>query len=268
MTPHALDLTIGIILLLSTLVAYYRGIVREFFMLAGLALATFVSVKAGHLLLPDVSKWLGVLPNPADEKPTVLSLLKPTVAADVVAYGGVFLAVFIVMVLIRMMVSHWVSVAGLTLADRLGGAIFGFARGFLIVLVVFATCLFMAYKGETDALPDWAKNSVSVPILETALAWADKNVDLKGSLKTVADKIQKVDFDKVSRDAGDAASELKAEVKHEEAVIQKAPESSTPPVAAAPVAPVTEAPASAPVPALAPQPEAPAPTPAAVGKAP
>jgi len=62
MTPHALDLTIALILILSTLVAYFRGIVRELFMLAGFTLAAFISVKAGHLLVPDVSKWMGTLP--------------------------------------------------------------------------------------------------------------------------------------------------------------------------------------------------------------
>src|ERR1700735_4880274 len=112
MTPHALDLTVGIIIFLSTLVAYYRGIVREFFTLAGLALATFVSVRGGHMLGPDVSRWMGALPNPADEKPTVLSLLKPTVATEVISYGGIFLLVFILMILIRMMISHWISGAG------------------------------------------------------------------------------------------------------------------------------------------------------------
>ena len=265
MTPHALDLTIAIILLLSTLVAYFRGIVREFFMLAGLALATFVAFKAGHLLLPEVSNWLGVLPNPADEKPTVLSLLKPTVAANVVAYGGVFLAVFIFMVIIRVMVSHWVSGAGLTLADRLGGALFGFARGFLLVLVVFATCLYMAYAGEAEQLPEWAKNSVSVPILENALAWTEKNVDLRSSIKTVAGKLEKINFDKAASAAANAENELKSEVKHEEAVIQKAPDAaaSAPAVEAAPVAPVTASPEPAPAPTPAPQPATPAPAPAA-----
>ena len=127
MTPHALDITVAIIILLSTLSAYFRGFVREFFMLIGLALATFIAYKAGHLLQPDVAQWLGATPNnPDSEKPTVLGLLKPTQATDVISYGGVFLGVFILMIIIRMMISHWVSGAGLTMADRVGGAIFGF----------------------------------------------------------------------------------------------------------------------------------------------
>src|SRR6185312_565433 len=105
MTPHALDITIGIIILLSTVAAYFRGIVREFFMLAGLALATYVSAKAGHLLEPDVAQWLNAHPGSTNEKASALGgLLTPTIATHVVAYGGLFLGVFIVMGLIRMMI--------------------------------------------------------------------------------------------------------------------------------------------------------------------
>jgi membrane protein required for colicin V production len=281
MTPHALDITVAIIILLSTLVAYFRGIVREFFMLAGLGLASFVSVKAGHLLVPDVSQWMNAHPESTNEKASALGgLLTPTIATNAVSYGGIFLGVFILMVIIRMMISHWVSGAGLTMVDRLGGAFFGFARGFLLVLIVFATCLYMDadYKGDPDKLPSWAKDSVSVPILETALSWTDKNIDLKGDLKQVADKIEHVDFDKAAKSGGNAASELKAEVQHEEAAVQKAadmpsapPSASGPAVGAAPVAPVSAMPVSAPspgpVPALAPLPAPPAPAPAAAGKA-
>ena len=265
MTPHALDLTIALIILLSTLVAYFRGIVRELFMLAGFALAAFVSVKGGHLLVPDVAKWMGTLPNPADEKPTVLSLLKPSVATDVVAYGGVFLLIFILMVVIRMMISHWVNAAGLSVADKVLGAFFGFFRGFLLVFVVFSTCLYMAYKGDTDDLPEWAKNSVSVPILESTLIWTNKNIDLKSTIKTVDDKLQKINFDKTAKEATDAGSELKAEVKKEETNIQKSePETPPPAVPVPPVtaAPVPSTPSSAPLPAgkgPAPTPDAPAP---------
>ncbi len=36
MTPNALDLTVAIIILLSIPIAYFRGIVRELFMLGGI----------------------------------------------------------------------------------------------------------------------------------------------------------------------------------------------------------------------------------------
>ncbi len=261
MTPHALDISVALILLLSTLVAYFRGIVREVFMLTGFALATFVAYRGGHLLVPDVSSWLGAVPNAADEKPTVLGLLKPSVATDVISYGGVFLLIFVLMVVIRMMISHWVNAAGLSVMDKVLGAFFGFFRGFLLVFVIFATCLYMAYKGETDDLPDWAKKSVSVPILESALVSTNKAIDLPTTIKGIADKLQKINFDKTAHDAGD---ELKNEVKKEETSVQKSQPDAppapvpntlpeTPAAAAPPVAPVSAAPA--------PPPPAPAPPP-------
>jgi membrane protein required for colicin V production len=265
MTPHALDLTIAFIILLSTMVAYFRGIVRELFMLGGIALATFVAYKGGHLLVPDVSKWLGALPNGADEKPTVLGILKPTVATDVASYGGVFMLIFTLMVVIRMMISHWINAAGLTVADKVLGAFFGFFRGFLLVFVVFTTCLYMAYAGETNDLPEWAKNSVSVPVLTSTLAWTNKNIDLKTTMKDIASRLQRVDFDKVNKEAGDAATELKAEVKKEEVDVQKSTETTpavaapAPAPAAQPVAPVTQTPVPPPDAAAGKAPAPPAP---------
>jgi membrane protein required for colicin V production len=262
MTPLALDLTIGFIILLSTLVAYFRGIVREFFMLAGLALAALAAYKLGHVLEPEVGNWIKAHAEGGDEKAKVLGLLTPDIATKVIAYGGVFLSVFVVMILIRMMISHWVSGAGLTLADRLGGAAFGFARGFLLVLVVFATCFFMGYQGDPEKLPEWAKNSVSVPVLQNSLAWTDKNVDLRGSLKNVGDKIQQINFDKVGTSTNSAVNDLKEAVKREEAEIQKAPEMD-----AAPVEPVIggEPMPTSPMPDITPPPS---PEPAAAGKGP
>ncbi len=110
-------------------------------------------------------------------------------------------------------------------------------------------------RSETDALPEWAKKSTSVPILESSLIWTNKTVDLPTVIKGIADKLQKINFDKTAKEAaGNAATELKAEVKKEEIQIQK----SQPEVP----------PAAVPVPAVA----APAfrfrPTPATAGKGP
>jgi len=115
----------------------------------------------------------------------------------------------------------------------------------------------MAYKGDTDDLPEWAKNSVSVPILESTLIWTNKNIDLKTMIKTVDDKLQKINFDKTAKDTGD---ELKAEVKKEETNIQKSEPETPPP--AVPVPPVSAAPVpSTPAPAPLPAGKGPAPTP-------
>lgn len=53
MTPAILDIAVIVILLLSTLIAYFRGIIREIFTIIGLLAASFISYKFGHLLIPQ-----------------------------------------------------------------------------------------------------------------------------------------------------------------------------------------------------------------------
>ena len=223
MTPLALDITIGTIIFLSTLIAYFRGIVREFFTLAGFALATFASYEGGHLLVPGLGKWLGVLPDSTQEKVSILGLLTPTMASKVIAYGGVFLLVLVLMIVIRLLISRWIKEAGLGVVDRLLGAGFGFLRVFLLVFVVYATCFYLIGK---DKFPDWAKNSTSVPVLGSTMDWTNKHVDLSKIIQDrgngIAITLDKVDLDKLSPETAGAAKELKDEMKKEVTQIQKA----------------------------------------------
>ena len=259
MTPLAFDLTIGAIIFLSTLIAYFRGIVREIFTLAGFALATFVAYKGGHLLMPGVGKWLGVLPEGGHEKADVLGLVTPTIGAYVISYGGVFLLIFTLMIIIRLLISRWINEAGLGVVDRLLGAGFGFLRGFLLIFVVYATCYYLISR---DKFPEWAKDSYSVPILDSTLAWTKTHIDLDKIIEDrgsgIAIKLDKVDLDKVGKETGDAAKELKADVKKEETEIQKAvpemPPAPAPEVQPLAVQPAPQQPVTPPPPAAAPQP--------------
>ena len=273
MTPHALDLAIGAIILLSTLIAYFRGIVREFFTLAGFALASFISYKGGHLLVPGLGKWLGVPPEGSNEKvDLVLGLVSPTVASYIIAYGGVFLLVFILMIVLRVMATRWIKEAGLSVVDRLLGAGFGFLRGFILVFVVYTTCYYLISK---DKFPEWVKNSHSAPIFEGTLAWTKTHIDLDKMIEDrgngIAIKLDKVDLDKAGAETGEAAKELKAEVKKEETEIQKAiPETPPAPLPSAPPAPVVvpQAPAAVQPPVQPPAPPVAPPAPAVVQPAP
>jgi membrane protein required for colicin V production len=256
MTPTALDIAIGFIIVLSTLVAYFRGLLKEFFTLAGFALATYVSYNTGELLVPGVGKWLGVPPEGSTEKAKkIFDIVTPEIAADVVAYGGVFLLVFLLMLLLRMMFSRWIKEAGLTVIDRLLGALFGFARGFLLVFLIYVP---IKYLNQND-LPDWAKNSYSVPKLQATLDWAKTHIDFDKMIEQRGNDIAIVigKFDITKFGGKKATEELKDEIKKEENEVQKsAPE--TPP---APVPEPAPAPQQQNMP-LAPVEQPPAPPPA------
>jgi membrane protein required for colicin V production len=224
MTPLALDIAVGLIIFLSTLVAYLRGIIKEIFTLGGFTVAVYLAYKLGHLLVPEFNNWLHV-PAEGDQEKTELvwGLMKPALAAKVFSYGGTFLTSLLIMMLAGYFISRWVHEAGLTILDRLLGASFGFLRGFLLVFMFYVPCVYLV--GEKD-FPNWAKNSTSVPILQSTMSWVNKTFDLDKKIEDrgngIAIKFDKVDIDKIKNEAARRAEEeLKAAIAKEEKEIQK-----------------------------------------------
>jgi uncharacterized membrane protein required for colicin V production len=243
MTPAALDITIAVILFLSTIIAFYRGIIREFFTILGLTASTVGAWKGGPLLVPQFNKWFNVVNDSGDKaaeavtKGTnadyatgaaieaahrkgelIMGILSPALTAKVAAYGLSFLAVFLVMTLLSFFVTRSVQEMGLGFFDRIAGALFGAGRGFLIIFLPYVLCLVLVGQ---DRFPDWAKNSTSVPLMHEAYAYADQKLDLGKIIEdrgnAIVLKLDKISIDTVS--VGKAVSkeenELKTELKNE-----------------------------------------------------
>jgi uncharacterized membrane protein required for colicin V production len=265
MTPVALDIAVGLFILLSVLVAYFRGIVKEIFTLGGFAAAVFTAYKVGHLLVPEFNQWLHVTEGKeADKSEYILGILSPALTSKVAAYGGTFLLVFFVAMLIGFFVSRWIKDAGLGIVDHLFGATFGFLRGFLLVFLIYVPCTYLIGQQK---FPDWAKQSRSVAILQGTVDWANKSFQLDKIIEdrggAIVLKFDKVDLDKIGSGISTEERELKDKIKQEEKEIQK--EVPATPPAPVPVPVLNPPPQPAPAPASPPpaQPEpAPAPAPA------
>ncbi len=112
------DYAVLIVIGISVLVSIIHGFVRELLALAAWIAAFVVAQWAA----PIAVAWMpAALENPS------LRVLA--------AFMMVFVAVLIVMTLLAYAISGLVKTAGLGGVDRLLGAIFGFVRGILIVLV-------------------------------------------------------------------------------------------------------------------------------------
>jgi len=219
MTPVAFDLTIGTIILASTMISYFRGIIKEFFTLAGLGMALFVSYSGGHMLIPGLGKWLGVPPEGSNEKTEkILDILTPEVMANVLSYGGTFLLTLIIMILIGRLVTHWVADAGVSVFDRLLGATFGFMRGFLLVFAVYA--LFSFLNIDQKKFPVWVKDSLGGYILQGTLNWSNETFELHKMIEDrgqgIAIKIDKIDLKKIGKKKDQVEEKLETEIIREE----------------------------------------------------
>jgi membrane protein required for colicin V production len=134
---------------LSMLVGIFRGFVREVISLAGwIAAAVLASSFAAR-----VAEW-----GPAGGSP---------VARVAIAFVIVFLAVVLLAAMLGWLLATLIKAAGLGLADRILGSMFGLVRGLLFVLVAVMLAGLTALPREAF----WRQAALSGP-LETAVVAA------------------------------------------------------------------------------------------------
>lgn len=131
----------------SLLLGFWRGVVGEVLALAAWVLAFFV---AREFALPVSELYT--------------SLMSDRSMQYLAGFATVFVGVLIVVGIARLVVSFLLRAVGLGLIDRILGAIFGIARGVLVVVLV-------VMLGGLTPLPreSWWKNAVFAPPLETAV---------------------------------------------------------------------------------------------------
>lgn len=156
------DYTLLAVLALSAAVGMWRGLVREVFALAGWIAAVMIAmVFAGQAA--------NVMP----------ANFATPLARTLIAFTVLFLLVLVGAGVAGLIGAKLIRAAGLGLADRTLGGVFGMARGALILLVLALAAGLTALPGE----PFWRQAKLSGP-LETAV------IAMKPYLpRTVADRV-------------------------------------------------------------------------------
>lgn len=142
---YAVLVVIGVSILLSVM----RGFLREVMALLSWVVAFWVANLYTAQLAPMLPESI---PTPE------LRLLA--------AFVVLFLATLLVMTLISITVSHFLKAIGIGPLDRALGAVFGFARGMVIVLVV----VLLAGLTSLPKAPMWKNAMFSAP-LETLVMY-------------------------------------------------------------------------------------------------
>jgi membrane protein required for colicin V production len=141
----AFDVGIGVLVLISAILATARGFTREI-----LSLATW----AGSAAIAAYAYF--------NHQEIARGYIQEELVADVVTVAGAFIVALIVLHLITMRIADFVVDSRIGPLDRTLGFVFGVARGVLIAVVVVVFGLWLMPAN----LPDWAANSRSLPILE------------------------------------------------------------------------------------------------------
>jgi len=136
------DYLVLFILICSVVIGTLRGLVKEILSLLSWIVALVVANAYSEplaILLPD--------------------MIPGTITRLIVAFIALFIAVRLLMALLSMAVDALVKAAGLTLADRGLGGLFGLGRGLLIVLAAVLVCGMTAIPQQ----PFWRDAMFSPP---------------------------------------------------------------------------------------------------------
>lgn len=155
--------------ILSSIVAFLRGFIREVLTIVGVVGGLLASYFGGPFLIPLMRGWWGVDESlKGDEAQKLFDIVPLTVAADVCAYG----AIFIVVVVVLSVLSHFLAVGakkiGLGPVDRTLGVVFGIARAVVLLALLYLLPLFLISAEDRD---EWFADSRSRVYIESTAKW-------------------------------------------------------------------------------------------------
>lgn len=148
----AFDVGVGILVLISAILATARGLTREV-----LSLATWAGSAA-------IAAYMYLY-----QKQIARDFIDDPNVADVATVVVTFIVALIVLHLITMRIADFVGDSRIGPLDRTLGFVFGVLRGILIaiVVVIFGTWLLGASaQNNYEDLPAWARESKSLPVLD------------------------------------------------------------------------------------------------------
>jgi len=129
-----IDLIVAAVIIISAIISFLRGFIREFLTIIGMAGGLFAAYTFGDNLSPVFRNWLDVDP----ENPSKLFEMVPmTIVADGLAYAVIFITVVIAISVISHFTSSVIKATGLGPVDRTFGVIFGIVRAVLLLGIIY-----------------------------------------------------------------------------------------------------------------------------------
>lgn len=163
------DILVIAVLLISALIAFLRGFIREVLTIAGVVGGLLAAYFGGPLLQPHMRTWLGVQEGIEPER--LFGILPFDILADALSYGAIFIVVVIVLSILSHFLAEGAKSVGLGAVDRTLGFVFGIVRGIILLgLLYLPVHLFV----DQEAKDSWFDSSKTHFYLEkTANAMAE-----------------------------------------------------------------------------------------------
>ncbi len=161
-----IDLGVVLVLLMSAGVSFFRGFIREVLTIFGMIGGLMAALTLGGMVRPLVQGWYGIVEGKDPGK--LFDLIPMTIAADVTAFGGVFLTVFIVLQLVSYFLSGAAHAVGLGPVDRTLGVFFGIARGILLLGIIYLPFHLILSEEKKE---EWLSSAKTYVYLDGISSW-------------------------------------------------------------------------------------------------
>lgn len=133
-----IDLLVCAIILVSALVAFFRGFIREVLTILGVVGGLIAAYTFGASLAPFYNSLMNVEEAAeGEEVERFMGAVPYPLLSEVLGYITVFLLVVIVLGIISYFLSKFVENVGMGMVDRTLGVIFGIARGAVLLGVIY-----------------------------------------------------------------------------------------------------------------------------------
>jgi membrane protein required for colicin V production len=202
------DLGVVLVLLMSAGVSFFRGFIREVLTIFGMIGGLMAALTLGGMVRPFVQGWFGITEGKDPGK--LFDLIPMSIAADVTAFGGIFLGVFIVLQLVSYFLSGAAHAVGLGPVDRTLGVFFGIARGVLLLGIIYLPFHLILSEEKKEEWLSPAKTYVYLNGISGWLAGFMPESAAGSQEEDVKNKIKALDFlgtkEKESQDKPDDGS--------------------------------------------------------------
>ena len=139
------DVTVALVLLLSGLLAFARGFIKE---------------------LLSIASWVGSIVITFHLFPMLSFLarehIEPRILADAITIVTIFVVALIAFAMITPFISERVKKSGMGFLDRTLGLVFGLARGAVVVCLAY---LLLVWLIPPEDHPDWVREARALPLV-------------------------------------------------------------------------------------------------------
>jgi membrane protein required for colicin V production len=193
------DIIVLAVLLLSALISFIRGFIREVLTILGVAGGIAAAYFGGPLLSPTIKDWLGVVPGEVPKR--LLGIIPYDILGDILSYGLIFIIVVIVLSVVSHILAETARAVGLGAIDRTLGVVFGLLRGILLLGVLY---LIPFYVTSAETKADIARDSKTYVYVESVTKWLASFLPAEAVQKLEESSEEAKEEEKKDEEDGDA----------------------------------------------------------------